>query len=113
MLSFYPIVRTAPVTRTRYIDPLTAASPVLITVPPFAKRLWVWRQSPKTVALTLFFFGPATAGGYEYFLPVDAGNGFNGYMIEPIIVAPDVAQIQVTKTAGPDSSVRCVFELGI
>jgi len=106
MLSFYPVIRTTPVTRTKYID-FIAAIAVNVVVPAFAKNVSVWRGGVSTVALTLDF--KDTAGNVLYTFLLAAGSS----MTDPIPLSDDVASIDVTKTAGADNAfdVRLIFEL--
>jgi hypothetical protein len=48
MLSFLPCVRTAPITRTKYFDFLDPLASTTIFIPPFAKKLIIYTNNPRS-----------------------------------------------------------------
>lgn len=102
MLSFMPIVRTAPITRTVYLDSVSGSASFFI--PAFAKRVWLWR-TPISEAVIISFQDSSADTVYPYTLAAGA------YMFDPIPISGDVMQIAATFT-GP-VTLRFIFELCI
>jgi len=113
MLSFKPVVRTAPVTRTLYLGSIADAASVTVTVPNFAKSVTVWRGTAAvdTVACTIAFLDTIGLAGTYYIYTLAAG----AYNNDPIPIAGNVRQITVTNNngAGQASTFFCIFNLGI
>lgn len=120
MLSFFPCVRTAPVTRTRFIgivgDATTyiaAGGTAQVDIPPFAKNVSIWRQSfgmlaPTLAGVQLDFQGADTL--VEYFYTLAAG----AFQMEPIPLSDDIVTIIVTNQSMTDPMVaRLIFELSL
>lgn len=107
MLSFYPVVRTAPLYRTKYIDDLSVATDIV--VPPFAKNVVIWRETPAATAITLEFFTSVTGGSAIYSYTLAAG----AFQLDPVPLAGDITKIRVTRTAGAGALARCIFELSL
>jgi len=110
MISFNPTVRTNPIYRTVYLDDLRSGpgiNPPVVTVPPFARRVWIWVNDPTHVtSVELDFEDSSQADVYVFNLP--AGTP----MTVPVPLSSDVAFIVVKKT-GNDCQARLVFELGL
>jgi hypothetical protein len=113
MLSFYPCVRTAPVTRTLYIDGILAGAAATFTVPPFAKNLTVLTiptagASPFAGPLSILFFDGASQLVY-------ARNFIAGddTVFGPLLLSDDVVSVQISNGAGSTLTGRAVFELAI
>lgn len=100
VLSFQQIVRTTPITRTKYV-----ISNDNYDVPAFAKSVQYWRK-PQSSAATLTFLsatGQAFGSIYAY---VIAANGYN---LDPIPLPNDVVAIG---TSG-DTTGRLIFQLSL
>jgi len=111
MLSFLPCVRTAPITRTRYIDnlPGTAGPGIYVTevsIPPFARSLIVYR-SPNAPAFQLFLTDNSFLSGYV--LTYAAGS----QMIEPIQLSGDITRVFYQNADPAPVNVKMVFNLGL
>lgn len=105
MLSFYPIVRTEPVTRTRYVDALGAGDNVTLTVPAQAKSVTFWRV-PQSEPFQLDF--RTVSGSVAYSVTILA----NANMTTPILLSPDIVAVRVTATAGAING-RLIFGLDL
>ncbi len=106
MLSFRSTLRTTPVTRSLYMDPLSAAAQTF-AVPPFAKSVWFYRNNDASVSVTLEFLDAATNPRYI----VTLGTAVN--MTNPIPLDGSIINVRVTRTAGADSFASLIFELGL
>lgn len=107
MLSFGNTNRTAPLTRTKYIDTaVPGGTPVIVTVPPYAKNVVVWRFGTGTPGMTILF--EAADGSTLYDFTIAAG----AYMTTPIPLTPDVFQLAITPATNPIVG-RVIFELGL
>jgi hypothetical protein len=109
MLSFKQIMRTAPTTRTRYLDSTTgsgtAKSATFVTVPAAAKNVIFWREA-FTVAAVLFFTDYTGTLVYSYSLPA------NSVMFDPIPLSSDVQYVGVSPN-GTISAGRFIFGLSV
>jgi hypothetical protein len=101
MLSFRPVVKTAPVTRTLFIDGLGAGlTSGVLNIPPFAKRLWLVCAAP-AVASTITILD--SVGNIIEVVPVAAG-----VVPEPITLPNDAAAVTVTNN---DLAIPATFRL--
>jgi hypothetical protein len=106
-ISFHPTVRTSPMTRTQYLEPIPNGS-ALITVPPFARRV-IFYRNPQSVAITAFNFRD-TFSNVVYQTTLAAGADFG----EPIWLSTDVNTIEVFAASGAaNSHLRAIFELSL
>lgn len=105
---FKPIVRTAPITRTRYIDDVTGGTSVTVSIPPFSKEVWVYRTTT-SAAMTVVVLDEATTPIYSVAL---AGGVVS---LDPIMLSNDAVYVQVVAPgaagAGDLGHVRCIFGL--
>jgi len=106
MISFLPCVRTAPLTRTKYIDFLATGSFAQVLVPPFAKTLQVYRDLGNTAAFLLIVIDTAFTAGYTVTIPA-------GAVAAPVLLAGDITRVVILQTAGPVSNYTLIFELGL
>jgi hypothetical protein len=105
-LSFYPIVRTKPITRTRYME----GDLQTFEVPAFAKDLIVYRFS--TGGATAFEpFEIDFMDVYDTVLYIRSFAA-GGFMEIPVLLSPDVARVYVgSTTGGPLTRARLIFGL--
>ena len=101
MMSFRQANRTAPITRTRYIDLLTGSEDVL--VPPFAKRVTFYVINITANATFDFLDSQSNVAGI-YTLAA-------GTQSATLVLPGDCVAVQVNVSA--QSSVRMVFELAL
>jgi hypothetical protein len=92
MLSFNTVVRTAPLTRTKYCEDFVVGFGAVIPVPPFAK--------------SVFFPGTGAAGLVLDFKDVNQSNIYSftipaGGMIEPYQLSDDIVFVGINKVTGP------------
>jgi hypothetical protein len=107
MLSFYPMVRETPVTRTIYVDTITAVEQK-VSVPALAKNVSIWRTAGATAILLNFYDSNNIAIVYSFSLAA------NATMLSPgIPLTGDVEFIGVSTTAGADTPGRLIFELSL
>lgn len=112
--AFYPIFRTTPITRTVYLDPLPSGSvTVNVSVPPFAKKVSIWRANPTLAPIGLTFFDANFNIRYTYSLPIDSGNGFTGYMFNSIPLDSSIVTIAVENSGAFDANASLIFELSL
>lgn len=105
MLSFGPIAKgETPATRTLYKDSTFLTSPTFV-VPPYAKRVWFFRQDPAGAVTLSFNDANATT---QYTVAIAA----NANMTSAIPIADDINTIDVVFTA-PGSPGRMIFELSM
>jgi hypothetical protein len=107
MLSWWPIVRTAPLTRTRFahIGPFPLASTAQFLLPPFAKNVFVTRNdSTKGITITV-----AGLGGVTIYTFAVAG----GTVLYDPLPLPDDTESVFVGGAGADLQVRAIFGLSI
>lgn len=106
MLSFNPIVRWSPITRTLYGDQVgwvgTSVAPFI--VPPFAKNVSFWRN-PITTAVTLFFLDSSGAESYRVVLAA------NTIMTDPIPLSGDIVSIGTDVGLVGLTSAKLIFGL--
>lgn len=116
-LSFYPIVRTAPVTRTIYYDAgqietnyvqIEAANVITIVVPLFAKRVSFFRDNSIAAGADTYNFQDSQ--GNTVTLGTVAANA---YFTEPVLLPGDVYFIQIQGAGASLASYRFVFELSL
>jgi hypothetical protein len=108
MLSFWTCVRTAPVTRTRYIDALTGAgSTFRVIIPAFAKQLLFWREPFADAVVLTFLDSTNTTVIYSFTLAAGV------FMLEPIPVPADAFVLQVQNVTGTAMNARAIFELSL
>jgi hypothetical protein len=109
MLSFYPIVRTVPITRTLYIDTPIGQGSTALFIPPFSKQLRLAKQVIGVGATIniLDSSGNSTLGTYL----VPAGT----QMTSPILLPNGAEIITLSDTATPANSVAgtLIFELAL
>ncbi len=106
MLSFLPCVRTAPLTRTKYIDGLATGGFSQVIIPPFAKKLDVFRDQGNASAYTIILLDTAFVSGYTVNVPA-------GAIPTAIVLAGDITRVIILQTAGPVTDYHLVFELGL
>lgn len=107
MLSFAPTVRTDSLQRTLYRQTdLAIGDTAVFTVPQFAKDVRLWR-SPATSSATIAFRDSNGNLSYDYALA--AGS----YMLDPLPLTGDIAEIDVTPGDAIMSQIRLVFDLVI
>lgn len=105
-IGFNPIVRTQPLTRTVYLDTLSAAV-AKVWRPPFATGVMVVRNSPSSTSINLNFIDSQGTSLYEFDLATSAN------MTDPVPLTSDVVEIDVTKTGGSTAQARLVFFLSV
>jgi hypothetical protein len=103
MLSFFPVVRTTPVTRTIFADTVAAGKTTFVA-PAFAKNVIVWRN-PTTEPFTLDFLD---SDGFGLYTAAFAG-GVN--MTIPIVLSDDVVYVEYNDTGAGTANLRMIFEL--
>jgi hypothetical protein len=105
MLSFMPVVRTAPLTRTRYA--VTGNSvPANIPVPAFAKSFTVWRPDP-TIPLTITMLD---GNGFFYVVNL-AANEYRAVM--PIMLATNITTVRLLQVPPSAGTIHVIFELAL
>jgi len=105
-LSFWTIMRTAPITRTLYYDLQAVELTTDFPVPSFAKKLWLLR-SDSTQPVQLFFEDSQTNVVYDFTLAAGA------FQTQPIILTDDIYFIHVQSLAGNLNEFRLCFELSL
>jgi hypothetical protein len=103
-LSFGVPMHTTPITRTAYFDPQTGTT-VKTVVPLFARSAILYMTSA-TSTISLAFIN--SNGVIIYSFTTTAG-----VLMDPILLSNDVAFIDTTRVAGPDTESRLIFELGV
>lgn len=108
-LSFKTIVRTAPLTRTKYLGSTvgigTLKSATFVDIPACAQNVTLWREA-SSVAVTLFFMDAAGQLAYSYALSASA------FMTDAIPLSGDIVQIGLSPS-GTISSGRLIFGLSL
>jgi hypothetical protein len=106
-ISFHPTVRTSPLTRTVYVDPIPNGD-AIIQVPPFARRV-IFYRNPATTAITAFNFVD-TFSRVVYQTALAASAQFT----DPIWLSTDVTSVDIFAADGTGSShLRAIFELAL
>lgn len=106
-VSFYPVVRTTPVTRTRYVDALDGGQNAIIQIPNFAKSVNFYRVPD--MAATISFLGTTAIYTVVGYAP-GADNAVRKFPI-----SDDMTTIEISNTAAPGTAlnVRAVFDLNL
>jgi len=104
MISFLPCVRTAPLTRTKYVDFVATGSFPEVDVPPFAKKLQVYRDNAS--AVQILTVDTAFTSGYSTVVPI-------GAVAPSILLAGNTTRVILFQTAGPVTNYTLVFELSL
>lgn len=105
MLSIGTVARAgSPITRTLYLDDIVGGGTATFRVPPFAKKVSLWR-TPVTSAATLRLWGAGSTLEYSFLLAA------NAYMLDPIPLSDDIIFVQVNDTGGAGLDGRLIFEL--
>lgn len=104
MLSFHAPQRTTDITRTKYVDNLTAATQENIVIPPFAKTVQVLHGDPTQVV----FVGFIDANDVTVVLLTFVA----GVVMQPVLIPGDAVQIYVY-CAGGANSFRAIFGLSL
>ncbi len=108
MLSFYPTLRTAPVTRTRYIDADTPFS-IELDVPAFAKNVtFLGANGGDSVKLNFL----DSFGVTVYIVEIDSPDS-DSPPLDPILLSGDITSVIVDFSPNPLSLSRLVFGLGL
>lgn len=105
MLGFNTIVRTAPLTRTLYLDGAQTTASGALRIPAFAKAVWLER-SKLSDALTMNIQNAGLATLSQFALLA------NAYQTWPIILPNDAFYISITGGDGTGKA-RLIFELGL
>lgn len=108
MLSFYPVVRTKPITRTKYFDAVPASGGTTgpVPLPAFAKDLIVWRQTATAIDIV----GADSAGNITFDVTLAAGTP----MFTPILFPGDTAVVAIVNNdVAVTTNVRLVFGLDL
>lgn len=104
MLSFHPVIRTTPVTRTRYFDGLVSGAEAFTTVPPFAKQVTLWTTNQAAAPIAMAFYDSAGILRYNYFLTPPYDN-------QVFDLAGDITSVGVAQTSGSNQNMRLIFRL--
>jgi hypothetical protein len=107
MLSFHPVIRFTPVTRTKYFDADGIATSVTFAVPKFAKNVVLWRAT-SAQGLDIDFLN--SQGFVVYSFSVAAGTT----MLTPVPLTGEVYFIKVTRQGvGFMGSLTALFQLSL
>jgi hypothetical protein len=114
MLSFKPCVRTAPLTRTVYIDAQAGAgaTSAVLAVPNSAKKVTIWRSAPNN-QVDVFFIGlggNTTTGARRAASGVATVETDNPVTYE---LPGNTVAFQVQNNGAGATDIMAVFELGI
>lgn len=109
MLGFYPIMRTAPLTRTRYIEGVATNAVEYVTVPPFSKTVtFMWSPaSPAPTVGVLFYdsnFNALTVTGAATLTASQNGTA-------TFVLPNDVVFVGMSATTNPIVQARAIFGL--
>lgn len=108
-ISFWPCVRTAPLTRTRYIDSLATGNSSTVTIPPFAKSFTVLRSTNMGAVLG-YTVTVQDNKGAVLFTQVVAADAF----ANPVILPGSARAVTIANASGSTiTNCEVVFELGL
>ena len=105
-IGFYPIVRTAPITRTSYLDSIAAAATQTITRPAFANSIIGFERLDTTAQYTILF----NANLVNVSRHIIAANT---YLTAPIYLSNDITEVVVTNNGGGTDQARLVWGLAL
>jgi hypothetical protein len=108
MLSFSPVMRPTPITRTVYIESVAPSSTTAGTpIKPFAKSVSFWRAALSTGPIVLHFRNSALQDLYTVSIAA------NAVLTDPVPLANDVTQIAVENQDGINTlqHARLIFNL--
>jgi hypothetical protein len=105
-LSFRPMIRTAPLIRSRYLDSMVQNVAQTVVIPPFATGILPVQMSSLTGIVQLDFYD--TTNTIRYSLQVS-----NAAQVTPIPLTTDMVKLVVTSTQAATQHVRLPFELSI
>lgn len=109
-ISFWPSVRTAPLTRTRYIDSLATGDSSTVTIPAFAKSFTVHRSNNNGAVLG-YTVSVQDNRGAVLFTQVVANDA---YVATPTLLPGSARTVKIANASGTTiTNCEVVFELSL
>ncbi len=103
-LSFFPIVKSVPATKTERLGEIAGAGSGSIRIPPFSKTVTTVRENGG--AFTINFL---EKGGTVQYSQIFAANA----VMDPMFIAANITRIQIQNTSGAAQDFTLIFGLSL